>query len=63
MSIVIKNLGPTCKAEADDSGGERNYEITINWKLIAKFTHHRRDSLAECLRRAADAVEASNDTV
>lgn len=50
--IAIINRGP----QTDDPGGERNYEVKINHKSIAKFKHYRRDGLAVCLEKAAMAV-------
>ena len=50
--IAIINRGPF----TEDLGGERNYEIKINNDTICFFKHYRRDGLAECLRKAADAV-------
>lgn len=51
--IAIINRGP----ETDDPMGERSYTVGINNEVIATFKHTRRDGLATCLRKAADAVE------
>ena len=55
--IAIINRGP----HTGDSGGERNYDVCINDKLIAQFKHKRSDGLATCLRKAADAVEQKDE--
>ena len=36
------------------------YEIKINSETICNFIHRREDGLAECLRRAAYAVDEDN---
>ena len=54
MSIIITNV-----SEHDDLEGENDYVLRINSREIARFKHIRKDGLAECLRRAADAAEAS----
>ena len=51
--IYIQNMGP----RTEDPGGERNYEVRINAKVICKFKHARKDGLAVCLKKAATAVE------
>jgi len=53
MSVVISNT-----STHDDLEGENFYEVRIAGRLIATFTHVRRDGMAECLRRAAEAVES-----
>ena len=41
-----------------DPGGLRAYTVQINHEIIVPvFYHYRRDGLAECLRKAAQAVE------
>jgi len=55
--IAIINLGPTNNLEADDPGGERNYEVRINSDDITRFKHCRRDGMATCLERAKLAVQ------
>ena len=37
--------------------GWHNYELRINKKVIATFTHKREEGLTKCLERAAEAVE------
>lgn len=54
--IAIVNMGP----QTDDPGGERTYEVRINGRVICTFRHYRREGLAECLRRAAEAVETKD---
>lgn len=53
--IAIINRGPVASAKGD----LRSYEVKINAQTITFFTHARGDGLAECLRKAADAVEKS----
>lgn len=52
--ISIVNKGPY---DDPDPGGERIYEVRINSTLIVSFQHCRRDGLAVCLRKAAEAVQ------
>ena len=52
--IAIINKGGT----DPDPGGLRAYTVQINHEIIVPaFSHFRRDGLATCLRKAADAVE------
>ncbi|MFZ2403700.1 MAG: hypothetical protein WAW41_01085 [Methylobacter sp.] len=37
--------------------GVHDYELRINGRLIAKFQHAREEGLAECLKKAAKAVD------
>jgi len=53
MSIIITNKG---QAHGENET-TRIYHIKINEKLITEFTHDRENGLAECLRKAADAVD------
>ena len=53
MSVSINNVTERGLADAK---GMADYEVRINQKLIVRFRHKRGDGLAECLRRAADAV-------
>lgn len=39
--------------------GVNKYEIRINRDVVATFDHVREDGLAECLRKAARAVDAA----
>lgn len=55
--IAIINQGSENCQEPNDPGGERNYDLKINQQSIARFKHFRRDGLAACLRKAAEAVE------
>lgn len=57
MSIIIQNLGAVDERSADDPMGERNYVVRINDKIITYFKHTRKDGLATCLRKAAEAVD------
>ena len=48
--IAIINTG-------GDPLGECTYNLMINRKVIAEFTHNRPDGLAVCLQKAAMAAE------
>jgi hypothetical protein len=53
MAVIIQNVseGPMT--------GLQQYIVRINSDpVVATFEHIREDGLAECLRKAADAVEA-----
>lgn len=50
--IAIVNITP----EGSDSRGLHLYEVKINSKPVAQFSHKREDGLEKCLRLAADAV-------
>ena len=55
MSIVIQNVS------SDDAPmrGDNNYLIRINNSVICNFKHDRKPGgLSQCLRDAADAVDA-----
>lgn len=54
--IAIVNKGP----QTDDPGGERTYEVRINSRVVARFKHARREGLATCLDKAAQAVRKLN---
>lgn len=54
MSVIINNV-----STHDDLEGVNDYELRINRKLIATFSHVRKNGLAACLRRAAEAAEAA----
>lgn len=56
MGIIIQNMS------GEDFGNDviNKYQVRINTKVIAEFEHWRKDGLAECLRKAADAVEDPN---
>lgn len=55
MSIIIQNVS----TEDTPLKGYNNYQIRINDNIICNFTHKRKaNGLAQCLRDAADAVEA-----
>lgn len=54
MSIIIHNI-----TEGHKPVGLNQYEVLINRKHICFFDHDRSfEGLAQCLRDAADAVEA-----
>ena len=54
--IGIINRGSSDTNVRDDSEGWYDYELQAPGVSL-KFTHRRIDGLAECLRRAADAVD------
>lgn len=55
MSILITNV-----STHDDLTGSNQYTVRINNQpVIARFDHVRSEGLAMCLRRAAEAVEAT----
>jgi len=66
--IAIVNLGPApgnkCKrdgaTQAKDPLGPHLYQVKINHQPKAVFTHNRGESLATCLRKAADACESAH---
>lgn len=54
VSIVITNV-----SDHDDFEGVNEYVVRINHgPVLARFKHIRKDGLAMCLLRAAEAVEA-----
>lgn len=65
--IAIVNLGPApgnkqrgVHNQAREPLGPHLYQVKINSTVKAVFTHTRGDSLATCLRKAADAYEAAH---
>lgn len=55
MSVVITNV-----SKHHDFVGLNQYVVRINHDpVIAHFDHVRSEGLAECLRRAAEAVDAA----
>jgi hypothetical protein len=54
--IAIINDGTT-----ETLTGLHTYRVQINQEVICEFKHWREEGLAECLRRAAFAVERSKD--
>lgn len=60
MSIHIHNMSHEHGVAYGQ--GEQHYELCINRKVLAKFTHNFEDGLATCLRKAADAIEAQKAT-
>ena len=58
MSIIIQNIS----AESAPMTGPNRYRVRINQTVICEFEHYRQvNGLAQCLRDAADAVEASRN--
>jgi len=53
MSIIITNID-------NKTSGECNYRIYINTHEICDFKHIREEGLAECLRKASEAVKRKN---
>lgn len=55
MSVVITNV-----SKHNDLTGVNQYVVRINaGPVLARFEHVREEGLAECLRRAAEAVRAA----
>ena len=54
MIAIINRGGP------DD--GVCTYSVGINNRILTTFEHDRRDGLATCLRKAADAVDRQTPT-
>lgn len=52
--IGIRNLGPIKDAGPD---GWHTYQVKLARAEVARFIHRESDGLAECLRRAATAVD------
>ena len=50
--IIVLNCGMN---ETDNS--KHDYQVKIGREILGKFTHTRTESLAKCLKLAADAVE------
>lgn len=44
-----------------NSNGLHHYRVQINDTLICEFDHVREDGLAECLRKAANAVDEERE--
>lgn len=56
MSVIITNV-----STHNDLEGENDYVVRINNQpIITRFKHVRKDGLAECLRRAAEAVDRAS---
>lgn len=55
--ITITNV--TSKLNSDD---EHGYELAINGVILASFRHSRKDGLAKCLERAAQAYRENPAT-
>lgn len=53
MPVIIENHSP--RSLSDDK--EHEYLLRINQEPIVWFKHRRDEGLAECLRRAAAAVD------
>lgn len=58
MPVIIENLSPPDLP--DDATHE--YRLRLNMAEIVRFSHRRDEGLAECLRRAAEAVDAAGET-
>lgn len=37
--------------------GPQDYELRINYQVVARFKHNREDSLTTCLEKAAKAAD------
>lgn len=53
MSVVITNISD----RGTPNNAMHEYVVKINQNVITRFIHKRNEGLAECLRRAADAVD------
>jgi len=53
--MVIKMI--TIKYENGDGQGNCTYRVQINKSLICKFAHNPTEGPAECLKKAAEAME------
>ena len=49
----------TIEFESGDINGDCVLRMVMGDEEIGRFDHHNQDSLAVCMRRAADAVELS----
>ena len=52
MAVIIQNV-----SSHSSPFGEHEYEVRINTKVVATFTHKREEGLTVCLRKAMEAVE------
>lgn len=50
--IVIVNISKRLRPK-----GQHTYELRINEKVIATFTHRREEDLEKCLLKAAEAAK------
>lgn len=57
MAVVILNISEDNGQEYGE--GEQTYSLRINYRELCTFTHVFEDGLAECLRKAATALEDS----
>lgn len=57
MPIIIENISE--QPRSDDQ--KHSYRLRINGRRIAVFEHRRDEGLAECLRRAAEAIDAARE--
>jgi len=59
MPVIIENISPHDRPDSQP----HDYRLRINAKLITNFQHVRDRGLAECLRAAADAVDAGRQAL
>lgn len=57
MGILIHNIS----GDGVPDDAPHDYVLRINSDVITRFQHVRSEGLAECLRRAADAVDAADE--
>lgn len=57
MGILIHNIS----GDGTPDYMPHDYVLRVNSKVIVRFQHVRCDGLAECLRAAADAVDAAGE--
>lgn len=53
--MVIKMI--TIRCESGDVQGNCTYHVQINKSIICKFEHNSSEGPAQCLKKAADAME------
>ena len=58
MPVIIENHSPHQMMDHE----KHQYRLKVNDEHIAWFRHRRDEGLAECLRRAADAVDKEERT-
>lgn len=56
MAIIIKNVDAILRKE-----GRHIYQLRSNTEVICEFVHNREEGLAQCLRKAADAVDEARE--
>ena len=57
ITIINTGIAGSCSDAPASYQGECNYMLRVNRQVVAEFSHVRKQGLAECLRKAAEAVE------